>query len=248
METEMVLTLEELDEIKRQVETGEWWCRSCQLRKPFLLKLIAAARAHLEQQAIDEVLNVPQPQQQREDDGTLTNDIKQPSDKHCGDYPNHPHADALAPAPSPTVEPHKAEWEAFHRINVNAVKTSPGLVERVYDLVATEKDMALCNEIAAALEAKDAEARYWKGLMSTDEDSCHTQLHIAWTALEAKDAEIERLRKAYPFHAWAKQKAEAQAEIERLRKLLKGCWDSDTLPRTLEMDIEDVLGKATEAP
>jgi hypothetical protein len=38
--------------------------------------------------------------------------------------------------------------------------------------------------------------------------------------LDAKDAEIERLKKAFPFQAWRKQKAEAQAEIERLREAL----------------------------
>jgi hypothetical protein len=42
-------------------------------------------------------------------------------------------------------------------------------------------------------------------------------------ALEAKDAEIERLKKAYPFHAWSKQKEEAQAEIARLRAFI---WDN----------------------
>jgi hypothetical protein len=32
-----------------------------------------------------------------------------------------------------------------------------------------------------------------------------------------------------------------RAENERLRKLLKGCWQTDTLPRAVEMEIEDAL-------
>jgi hypothetical protein len=35
----------------------------------------------------------------------------------------------------------------------------------------------------------------------------------------------------------------AQAEIERLRRLLKGCWQTDTLPLAVEMEIEEALTK-----
>jgi hypothetical protein len=98
-----------------------------------------------------------------------------------------------------------------------------GLVDRLrkeasdtYDEVSAPK--CLWSEAADALEAKDAEIvdladreRRWKSAAEyTGQEIVKAQ------------AEIERLKKAYPFHAWAKQKAEANAEIERLNGIIEG--------------------------
>jgi hypothetical protein len=96
----------------------------------------------------------------------------------------------IAPAPSPTVEP----------------------MERILAEQQREADIRNASPDAGLVEELEA--------LEADGPPFNTIYGRAAAALEAKDAEIERLKKAYPFHAWSKLKEEAQAEIERLRETL----------------------------
>jgi hypothetical protein len=253
METEMGLTLEELNQIIRVVslhavtviddEYYEW-------PKEKIDALIAAARAHLERQEwLSKEMawrSLPQPQQQREDDGPDTRIRNRGADRPVCDLDV---ASNVAPAPSSTVEPlpiHKTvwresvkpildaltersqkEWECSEHNPANYPPSpSPdtnfskrksedaGLVERLRHIDSLSPVKSIFGAAAAALEAKDADKA--QGIAMINELA--TMCNELKATIEAKDA-----------------------EIGRLRELLKGCLQTDTLPRAVEMEIEDAL-------
>jgi chromosome segregation ATPase len=117
-----------------------------------------------------------------------------------------------------------------------------GLVERAkhfaHNLSINERGIsdgtpAFIDELATALEAKDAEIATLHQACNVHEKTIG-KLNTAW---DEAQAEIERLKKAYPFKAWAKQKEEAQAEIERLRKPIMA-YGSGGYAGTLEAENE----------
>jgi hypothetical protein len=217
METEMELTLEELNRIE---ERAREWGGAFHLSDDEEKRIIAAARAHLEGQgyrngieaaakmaetqvadgfaeytyarpmtgyeAAAAIRAIPQPPQQREDDGTGV--------FHTDPLPSDAALFPITPAPSSTVEPPLdklqrlgQEWDA---------SPDAGLVERLRACRCAVgpneyEDHELCNETAAALEAKDA------------------RLESAEAMLRESD----------------KLAAEAQAEMERLREALEKITD-----------------------
>jgi uncharacterized protein YbaA (DUF1428 family) len=139
-----------------------------------------------------------------------------------------------------------------------------GLVERLRGLSKSLQGLDWCDslvpdEAADALEAKDAALSDANGALDHVEAflkdvpgaSIVEKAMNAKTTIEAKDAEIETLKdNIASYNSEANQLLAAQAEIEwlkemseieRLRELLKGCWQTDTLPRSIEMEIEEAL-------
>jgi hypothetical protein len=191
METEMDLTLEELDE----------YIFGCyrERENELLPKIIAAARAHLKNQELARgfMARRSQPPQQREDDGTGVN-RKSDSGDNCRHHNPDPDLDSVAPAPSSTVE----RWPENQINEDGSIKPWP----------SPDTNFS---------KRKSEDAGLVERLRSFDWDDPQDQeigLEAA-AALEAKDAEIAEQREA--IRNMVAKNTEAQAEIERLRESLR---------------------------
>jgi hypothetical protein len=219
------LTLEELDELEAACEE----CLPIEWLKP-LRRTVAAARAHLEQKQIARNLYDrlhPQPPQQREDDGSAIDDNSGVRTRHSP-VRGAVSVSEVAPAPSSTVEPELTGPTGYHD-SVSALLhrtggadgdggPSPAPSSTVKATVTSyaggtmqvewpDPDAGLVERLHRAAESKSALR-----------DNDWALLVEAAAALEAKDAEIERLQKGWNFAECDSK--EAQAEIERLRGLL----------------------------
>jgi hypothetical protein len=227
METEMVLTLEMLNRIETRRRE---WGGGFSITHDEGELLIAAARAHLEGRLAKEMEGELspriQPPQQREDAKVIRGEISR----------------NVTPAPSSTVEPvvlicplcgcptvktRDGTGHCCPNYNCNNPNVMPAPSPEANFSKGKSEDAGLVEPkefpyVRAAFvnaigeEGTKAEAVEW--LQKQWNETCWLR-----AALEAKDAEIERLKKAYPFHAWSKQKEEAQAEIARLRAFI---WDN----------------------
>jgi hypothetical protein len=230
METEMELTLEELDRIEARAKE---WGGAFHLDDDETKKIIAAARAHLEGQATLEFNDMPsfhhswtgdpqppqqeapnrwwmgeqkkpQPPQQREDAPNNSAGEKELS-RHrvvndgSADCRGNGFPAPSSPAPSSTVEPS---------------------LEQFLDEIEQQPPNDTLKRLMREPSPDTGLVEQWRRARTCayrDEVPLIMVGDLLVAALEAKDVEIERLKKAYPFHAWSKQKEEAQAEIERLR-------------------------------
>jgi hypothetical protein len=205
METEMELTLEELDAIEgNPIKAGDY--------EPIIInhrnfkKLIAAARAHLEGQEKyclnDEYADVtaeriiPQPPQQREDEPSFEQFLDEIEKRP----PNDRLKRLMRDNPSPDAGLVAASLNIVAGHNPSDLSPDAGLVERL--------------QISAQLGCPDTPAIYAE----------------AAAALEAKDAEILDLATELKGEGILRAKlSKAQAEIERLRKALEEIISSDEL-------------------
>jgi hypothetical protein len=193
METEMDLTLEELDELDR-LEGKQVFFIGHQRWVP-LRSLIAAARAHLEAREYARKIEADcgylifQPPQQREDDDDRRSEND--SDSHSGSGADFDlGAVPVAPAPSSTDEP---SGEAIYRL----IEPSPdaGLVRPDMSGHLVDSDMPYQADAGLVERAK-----HFAHNLSINErgisDGTPAFIDELAAALEAKDAEIERLREA----------------------------------------------------
>jgi hypothetical protein len=185
------LTLKELDRLEREYfECGYHW-----IGNGLMLKLIAAARAHIESVC------------------KTCGGIHE-----CSCHATPPSGPNDIPATRMLDEEQAKEKGFVVRTGYGweAEPTVAGLIERLSTLYARDGD-ELFSEAATALRSQAEEIERLGKL----EHEAYLIAQMANTNLATVTAERDKLRKAYPLYVWNREKEAITAERDRLREALK---------------------------